>query len=140
MLIHFDTNSSPSHDLNLPECCCYRKACNIGDFQSIFYVMKESMSPPHVLDINWNLENFTGNLTAGFLKMPDYVNANLTGYPLILIKKAKDMKRFMNLEPFIPLCELVNEWTNKLPQWGTDPDPQLYLSSFCTLFKPSNTF
>lgn len=103
--------------------------------------MKESMYPPHVLDIDWNLENFTGNLSAGFLKMPDYVTANLTGYPLLFSKKppsVKEMKRFMNLEPYIPLCQLVNEWTNTIPQWGTDPDPKLYLASFCTLFKPSN--
>ena len=82
-------------------------------------------------------------LTTGFLKMPDYVTANLTGYPLLFSKKppsVKEMKRFMNLEPYIPLCQLVNEWTNKIPQWGTDPDPQLYLASFCTLFKPSNIF
>ena len=103
-----------------PACCCDNTACNIGTFESILYVMKESMSVPHVLDVDWSLQNFDGNLTAGFLKIPLYVTENVTGFPLVYSRKAptvKDLKRFMNLEPFIPLCEFINGWFNEIPHW-----------------------
>ena len=125
-----------------PACCCFKTACNIGSFESIFYVMKESMLPPHVLDLDWKLPNFTGNLTSGFLKFPSYLTENLVGFPLLFSKKpptAKELPRFMNLEPFIPLCSFINKWLSKNPIWGTVPDKLLYSASFCTLFKPSNT-
>ena len=102
--------------------------------------MKESMSVPHVLDVDWSLQNFDGNLTAGFLKIPVYITENVTGFPLVFSQKAptvKDLKRFMNLEPFIPLCEFINVWLNEIPHWGTLPHAFLYTASFCTLFKPS---
>jgi hypothetical protein len=125
-----------------PACCCSQTACNIGTFESIFYVMKYSMFPPHVLDLEWNFPNFTGNLTAGFFKFPSYLTENLVGFPLLFSKKpptVTDLPRFMNLEPFIPLCSFINKWLNKKPLWGTDPDKRLYSASFCTLFRPSNT-
>jgi hypothetical protein len=122
-------------------CCCSQAACKIGTFQSIFYVMKESMLPPHVLDLDWKLPNFTGNLTGGFLKSPFYLTENLIGFPLLFSKKlptVKELPRFMNLEPFIPLCSFINKWLSKNPLWGTDPEKLLYSASFCTLFRPSN--
>ncbi len=48
-----------------PACCCNRTACSIGTFESILTVMKESMFPPHAVDIDWNLSNLTGDLTKG---------------------------------------------------------------------------
>jgi hypothetical protein len=124
-----------------PACCCSHKACNIGTFESILYLMKESMLPPHVLDLDWKLPNFTGNLTSGFLKFPSYLTENLVGFPLLFSKKpptVKELPRFMNLEPFIPLCSFINKWLSKNPIWGTVPDNLLYSASFCTLFRPSN--
>jgi hypothetical protein len=126
----------------LPACCYSLTACNIGTFESIFYVMKESMLPPHVLDLDWKLPNFTGNLTSRFLKFPSYLAENLVGFPLLFSRKpptVKELPRFMNLEPFIPLCSFINKWLSKNPTWGTDPDKQLFSASFCTLFRPSNT-
>ena len=126
-----------------PACCCDNTACNIGTFESIFYVMKESMSVPHVLDVDWSLQHFDGNLTAVFLKIPAYVTENVTGLPLVFSQKVptvKDLKRFMNLEPFIPLCEFINVWFNEIPHWGTLQHTFLYTASFCTLFKPSKFY
>jgi hypothetical protein len=103
--------------------------------------MKESMLPPHVLDLDWKLPNFNGNLTGGFLKFPSYLTENLVGFPLLFSKKpptVKELPRFMNLEPFIPLCSFINKWLSKNPIWGTVPDNLLYSASFCTLFRPSN--
>ncbi len=48
-----------------PACCCNRTACSIGTFESILTVMKESMFPPHAVEIDWNLSNLTGDLTKG---------------------------------------------------------------------------
>ena len=125
-----------------PACCCTKVACNWGTFESIFYVMKEAMPPPHVLDVDWMLdENFAGNLTNKFLKKPPYLNEDISEFPLILSNKKPSLgklNRYMNLEPFIPLCQLGNVWQNDKPQWGTTPDNAYYSASFCTLFKPSN--
>jgi hypothetical protein len=52
-----------------PACCCNRNACIIGTFESIFTVMKESMFPPHVLDIDWSMSNITGDLTKGAIQI-----------------------------------------------------------------------
>jgi hypothetical protein len=126
-------------------CCCSQTACitkNIGTFESIFFVMKYSMLSPHVLDFDWKLTNFTGNLTAGFWTFPSYLTENLVEFPLLFSKKpptVKDLPRSMNLEPFIPLCSFISKWLSKNPLWGTDPDKLLYSASFCTLFRPSNT-
>jgi hypothetical protein len=38
------------------------KACQLGTFESIFFVMKDSMSPPHVVNLEDLLKNFTGEL------------------------------------------------------------------------------
>jgi hypothetical protein len=38
------------------------KACQLGTFESIFYIMKDSMSTPHVLNKEDLPENFTGQL------------------------------------------------------------------------------
>jgi hypothetical protein len=122
-----------------PACCCTNAACNWGTFESIFYLLKEAMPTPHVLDVDWMLDgNFEGNLTAQFLKMPNYLNEDITGFPLI--SGNVDLTRFMNLEPFIPLCQLGNLWQNKKPQWGTTYDSHLFQASFCTLFKPSKFY
>jgi hypothetical protein len=51
----------------------------------------------------------------------------------------KDTKRFLNLEPFLPLCKLANRFINEDPPWGTLPDNLLYKASFCTLFRPTFT-
>lgn len=43
--------------------------CNMGTFQSIFYVMKESLDQPHATNFDWNYKNFTGLIgsnTLGF--------------------------------------------------------------------------
>ena len=67
----------------------------------------------------------------------------LLGFPLVFAKKApqpRDLKRFMNLEPFVPLCQFVGQWVNRNPNWGTDEDTMLYRDSFCTLLRPSNSF
>ncbi len=44
------------------DCCCNMKACQLGTFESIFYIMKDSMSAPHVLNKEDVPENFTGKL------------------------------------------------------------------------------
>jgi len=50
----------------LPKCCCNFKACKVGSFESVFSVMKESILPPHIVDVDWiKIENFTGT---GFVK------------------------------------------------------------------------
>jgi hypothetical protein len=98
------------------------------------------MYPPHILDIPWDLTNFTGNLSAGFLTFPKYVTETFIGFPLLFSKKAPtlpDLKRFLNLEPFIPLCQFINLWRSQDPQWGTDENIKIYPDTFCTLFKPS---
>ena len=45
---------------------------------------------------------------------------NLTDLPPIFAKKAptgrESFKRFLNLEPFIPICKLANKLTNKNPR------------------------
>ena len=50
----------------VPRCCCYQTVCNVGTFEAVFRVMRDSMYPPHVLDLDWSLTNFSGNLTAGY--------------------------------------------------------------------------
>jgi hypothetical protein len=128
--------SNSSQDL--PECCCTKKACNIGSFESIFYVMKDSMIPPHV--IHKDEQAIEGNLSR--LRSSLIINRNLTTFPTIFEKKildGLDMKRLMNLEPFIPLCKLTNQFIGQNPSWGTKINPLLYQASFCTLFRPTFT-
>ena len=130
--------SNSSQDLL--ECCCTKKACGIGTFESILYVMKDSMIPPHVIHKDEQPSAITGVLTK--LRPASIINHNLTKFPTIFEKKGSDgidMKRFMNLEPFIPLCKLTNQFNNPIPSWGTKVDPFVYQASFCTLFRPTFT-
>jgi hypothetical protein len=70
------------------------------------------------------------------------VNRDVIGLP-ILYEKTKptveDAKRFLNLEPFIPLCKLTNLDINVKPRWGTTNEPRIYDYNFCTLFRPTFT-
>jgi hypothetical protein len=124
-----------------PTCCCNRTACSIGTFESILTVMKESMFPPHALDIDWSQSNFTEDKYKGVLPFPSYLTENLAGFPLLFSKKTHYYnERFLNLEPFIPLCLFNSKWLNNEPQHDTLGTCNLYCSSICTLFRPSNTF
>ncbi len=53
---------------SVPKCCSDKTACDLGTFQSIFYVMKESMGQPHTTDFDWNYKDFTGLLGSNTLK------------------------------------------------------------------------
>jgi len=49
--------------------CCYdNTACDFGTFQSIFYVMKESLGQPHSTSFDWDYNEFTGLLSLNTLR------------------------------------------------------------------------
>jgi hypothetical protein len=111
---------SSNHTSLSKECCNTSKACLMGTFESIFYVMKDSMIPAHVIHKDEQKINFTGNLVE--LTMPSIINKNLTIFPTIseeMYTTNNDYRQFLNLEPFIPLCKLTNQFNSQNPRWGT---------------------
>ena len=134
------TYCTSSEEFKYPDCCCNLKLCKFGTFQSLLSVLKESIRPAHVFHHGEVSSSFQGNLSE--LKMPSFINKDLTNFPILFGKKsptAKEMKRFFNLRPFIPLCKLTNLFSHQKPKWGTNPDSLMYDASFCTLFRPTFT-
>ena len=122
-------------------CCCDYRLCEIGTFESVLQVMKDSQSPAHIFHFTEVFSNFSGDLT-DLRTIPSFVNRDVLGLPILFEKKlptVEDSKRFLNLEPFIPLCKLTNLDTNKQPRWGTKKEQRIYNYSFCTLFRPTFT-
>ena len=99
-------------------CCCNKKTCQRLTFEAVLALMKESSITPHVVNFEDQAELFNGDLKS--LKIPLLSKKNLTDLPPIFAKKAptgrEAFKRFLNLEPFIPICKLANKLTNKNPR------------------------
>ena len=73
------------------------------------------MASAHIINLEEHSPSFFGQLKT--LKIPFTPLANLTKLPKIFATKAgKDMKRYLNLEPFIPICKLANELNKDDPR------------------------
>jgi len=120
---------------------CHTGSCDIGTYRSLFTFAKYAMMSPHVFSNDWDMDNFTGNLSNGFLKLPSYLNDTLIGMPLVtteMLKVQDEMDRIFNLELFIPYCQFVEETNNLIPFWMNSYQTNFIANSYCTFFKPSN--
>ena len=123
------------------DCCCNMKACQLGTFESVMTVMKDSILPAHVLHFNDSDPIFSQNIF-NYNILPAHASKNITLFPNLFETKPPnnyDTKRFLNLEPYIPLCKLKKVFLSNDSKFGTAPSPFVYEYSFCTLFRPTFT-
>ncbi len=133
--------------------------CYMAPLKTLLTIMKFNIGQPHMLDLDLlsvQRGGFINNLT---MKYPDLINEIVDQVDLKLKplqgKMLFDFDIVGNYAPFIPYCNLKNEWSN-LPLWGAKFDRESddyyfdeaekvllndfeFLNEFCSLFRPTLT-
>ena len=120
------------------KCLTDNTVCNIGTYDFLFNFGRYSSMQPHVVDFNWDNINESPNET--LIKLASFVNESVIGVPMVSLNKSVDVKRLINLEPFIPFCTMVTPLDSQYPFLRTLKDSDVYNLPFCEIFQPSEVY
>jgi len=134
---NYSCKSNGTLNTTLQNCCCKKTACSIGTFQSILFVMKDSLRSPHVFDHFWSRPIYNDETKKEFFAIPLTLTTAFQGMNVTF---KNDLESIKNLQPYVPFCWLYTKIYNDQPPWGTEFRTGKYLDriNFCTLFRPGS--